>query len=144
MAFCHFRVQSASSFRFSDRQLFLVALEVLCLGLKFPEIITESIKTLFPEFAILLDPIAGAIQAPRHEAGRAQLPWRLRSIRPARWSTLRCFEIAGRVMSNGLANSVTDVSPCFNRARIAQQSAIGQRRERAAELIGDHRNKPTG
>src|SRR2546425_1532235 len=39
---------------------------------------------------------------------------------PARSSTCRCFETAGRLMSNGRATSVTDASPFDSRARIAR------------------------
>jgi hypothetical protein len=41
-------------------------------------------------------------------------------MRPALSSTLRCFETAGSVMSNGFASSVTDASPDARRARIAR------------------------
>lgn len=40
---------------------------------------------------------------------------------PAFSSTRRCFEIAGRDMSNGWANSVTDDSPRARRVRIARR-----------------------
>src|SRR5256885_616647 len=41
--------------------------------------------------------------------------------RPARSSTLRCFEIAGWLIANGRASSLTDVSPRARRARIARR-----------------------
>src|SRR2546422_3002419 len=37
--------------------------------------------------------------------------------RPARSRTLRCLEIAGWLMANGSASSVTDASPDASRAR---------------------------
>src|SRR5690606_10875470 len=40
---------------------------------------------------------------------------------PARSSTLRCFEIAGWLMSNGVASSETEASPSANRARMARR-----------------------
>src|ERR1700678_1259285 len=42
-------------------------------------------------------------------------------ISPASSSTLRCCEIAGCVISNGLASSLTVASPCESRARIARR-----------------------
>ena len=46
---------------------------------------------------------------------------RERVISPARSSTLRCFDTAGRLMAKGLASSVTEVSPSANRARMARR-----------------------
>ena len=46
---------------------------------------------------------------------------RVRDIRFARSSTLRCLVIAGMVISNGLASSVTEASPEVRRARIARR-----------------------
>src|SRR5690349_9244050 len=46
---------------------------------------------------------------------------RPRSIRPAVSSTFRCFETAGRLMSNGAASSLTEVSPEARRARMARR-----------------------
>src|ERR1043165_9371715 len=42
-------------------------------------------------------------------------------MRPARSRTLRCFDTAGRLMSNGAASSVTAASPAARRARIARR-----------------------
>src|SRR5215472_13163565 len=46
---------------------------------------------------------------------------RPRAIRPARSSTLRCLETAGRLIAKGLASSVTEVSPKASRARMARR-----------------------
>src|SRR5882757_6807208 len=46
---------------------------------------------------------------------------RPRSIKPARSSTFRCFETAGRLMSKGSASFRTEVSPEARRARIARR-----------------------
>ena len=46
---------------------------------------------------------------------------RPRVISPARSSTLRCFDTAGMLISNGAASSVTEVSPSASRARIARR-----------------------
>ena len=46
---------------------------------------------------------------------------RPREIRPAFSSTLRCLEIAGWLMANGSASSMTEASPCASRARMARR-----------------------
>ena len=46
---------------------------------------------------------------------------RPRAIRPARSSTLRCFDAAWTVIGNGSASSLTVASPCASRARIARR-----------------------
>src|SRR5579862_7027914 len=51
----------------------------------------------------------------RHWASRP------RAISPACSSTLRCFEIAGILIANGSASSVTDASPSARRDRIARR-----------------------
>ena len=42
-------------------------------------------------------------------------------ISPARSSTFRCLEIAGRLIANGSASSLTEASPSVSRARIARR-----------------------
>jgi len=64
-------------------------------------------------------PLASASGLARRRHGR-RCASRPREIRPARSSTLRCLEIAGWVIANGLARSVTDASPDARRARIAR------------------------
>ena len=65
-------------------------------------------------------PVASAKRATSSRQGRfcASRP---REISPARSSTLRCLEIAGWLMANGLASSMTVASPCISRARIARR-----------------------
>src|SRR5271155_5068762 len=46
---------------------------------------------------------------------------RLRAINPARSKTFRCLETAGRLMANGFASSVTEVSPRARRAKMARR-----------------------
>jgi len=57
-----------------------------------------------------------------------------RSIRPARSSTVRCLEIAGRLMAKGSASSVTEVSPSASRARMARR--VGSARAEKVTLRG--------
>ncbi len=57
----------------------------------------------------------GSMRHGRHWAARP------RTIRPARSSTLRCLETAGRLMSKGSASSVTETSPSESRARMARR-----------------------
>src|SRR5262249_21302026 len=45
----------------------------------------------------------------------------VRAIRPACSRTRRCFEIAGRDMANGVARSLTEVSPCARRSSSARR-----------------------
>src|SRR5260370_1843264 len=45
---------------------------------------------------------------------------RLRAIRPAPSSTFKCLDTAGRLISKGLAKSVTEVWPEARRARMAR------------------------
>ena len=56
---------------------------------------------------------------------------RPRAMRPARSKTLRCLEMAGRLISKGSASSVTEVSPSARRARIARR--VGS--ARAAKVV---------
>ena len=56
---------------------------------------------------------------------------RPRAISPARCSTRRCLEIAGRLMANGSASSETEASPRARRARIARR--VGS--ARAAKVV---------
>ena len=57
---------------------------------------------------------------PRAGCGRRWAS-RFLEMRPARSSTLRCFEIAGWVMANGSASSFTVASPDARRARMARR-----------------------
>ena len=59
---------------------------------------------------------------------------RLRLIRPARSSTLRCFVIEGGAIENGSESSLTDSSPCESRARMARR--VGSERAENVELSG--------
>src|SRR5207244_6652509 len=56
---------------------------------------------------------------------------RPRETRPARSSTFRCLEIAGWLIANGSASSVTDALPDARRARIARR--VGS--ARAAKMV---------
>ena len=67
---------------------------------------------------------------------------RPRAIRPARSSTFRCLETAGRLMSNGSASSVTDVSPSASRARIARRVGSARAAKVALRRSGVIRYKP--
>jgi hypothetical protein len=55
-------------------------------------------------------------------------------MRPAVSRTLRCFETAGRLMSNGSASSVTVASPLERRARIARR--VGSARAEKVAVSG--------
>src|SRR6266508_5599815 len=55
-------------------------------------------------------------------------------MRPARSSTLRCLETAGKVISKGSASSVTEASPVARRARIARR--VGSASAAKVLLIG--------
>src|SRR5262249_50327413 len=50
--------------------------------------------------------------------------------RPARSRTLRCLEMAGRLIANGSASSVTEASPDPRRARIARRGGAGRAGEK--------------
>ena len=102
--------------------LLFLATMLLLLCLQFVEILIQAVEALLPEAAIALEPRsrppssgAASSRQGRHCASRP------RAIRPARSSTLRCLEMAGRLISNGSASSVTDVSPSASRARMARR-----------------------
>src|SRR5687768_11728295 len=67
-------------------------------------------------------------------------------MRPARSSTLRCFEMAGWLISNGLASSVTVASPVASRARIARRvgsaraAKVRSRRSEACITVEFHKD----
>ncbi len=76
---------------------------------------------LFPMLPVTLQPaVASASGFASRQHGRRWAS-RPRVIRPARSSTLRCFEIAGCDISNGSASSITDASPEARRDRIARR-----------------------
>ena len=58
---------------------------------------------------------AGSMRAGRHWASRP------RTISPARSSTFRWREIAGRLTANGAASSLTVASPSARRVRMARR-----------------------
>src|SRR5712664_3288326 len=62
---------------------------------------------------------------------------RPRSIRPARSSTFRCFETAGRLISKGSASFRTEVSPEARRARIARRVGSARAAKVALRRSGD-------
>src|SRR5690606_27090064 len=61
----------------------------------------------------------------RHWARRSCL------INPARWSTFRCFVIAGALMSKGSASSFTVASPSASRSRMARRVGSASAEKRA-------------
>ncbi len=66
-----------------------------------------------------IQPIADSSGAASNRQGR-HCASRPRLISPARSSTLRCLEIAWRLMENGSASSLTVASPDARRRRIAR------------------------
>ena len=103
-----------------DGAIFCVRASSPCC-LHFAQVVLETVEALLPEAAIALEPVgdalerAASIRQGRHCASRP------RAMRPARSSTLRCLEMAGRLISNGSASSVTEVSPTASRARMARR-----------------------
>ena len=63
---------------------------------------------------------------------------RPRVISPARSSTFRCLETAWTLIGNGSASSFTVASPSARRAEDRAPRRIGERRERARELVDRH------
>jgi hypothetical protein len=109
-------------------RLFLASM-LLLLGLKFREIIVQLVEAGVPEAAILFKPVVDVLEGGRLDP--AWPPLRLaaaRAMRPARSSTVRCFETAGRLISKGSASPVTDVSP--RRAARGSHAASDRREPR--------------
>ena len=98
---------------------FAAVLFVLCLHLS--QIVFQSIEGLLPELTIGIEPIGSRFESlsfSRHGRHCASRP---RSISPARSSTLRCLETAGRLILKGFASSVTDLSPRDSLPRMARR-----------------------
>jgi len=104
---------------------------LLLLRLEFDEVMVEAIEALVPEPAIAFEPVVHLLEGAGLDPARP--PLRLPAARDetARSSTLRCLETAGRLMANGSASSVTDVSPNASRARMARR--VGS--ARAAKVV---------
>ena len=81
------------------------------LRLQFHEVSVEPIQTLVPEPAIAFEPVVHRLEGCGFDPARPPLRLAPAEISPARSSTLRCLETAGRLMSNGSASSVTEVRP---------------------------------
>src|ERR1700727_169424 len=62
------------------------------------------------------------------------VPSTRRTISPASSSTFRCWEIAGCVISNGSANSLTVASPLARRERIARRVGAAKAEKAASRL----------
>src|SRR5487761_956355 len=88
-------------------RLSLFAATPLLLALQFLQIRVEPVEALFPKPAIAPKPDVDVLER--------------RAIDPARSSTFKCLDTAGRLMSNGSASAVTDASPSASRARIARR-----------------------
>src|ERR1700676_4655630 len=63
------------------------------------------------------------------------VPSTRRTISPASSSTFRCWEIAGCVISNGSANSLTVASPLARGARIARRVGSAKEEKEAWRLF---------
>ena len=66
---------------------------------------------------------------------RRHLPCWLRVMSDARSSTLRCREIAGRLIEKGAASSVTVASPSGESLDDAPAGGVGERTEEQVEIL---------
>ena len=88
---------------------------------------------------ILLQPLEGELEMLGFEpAGTNWASFPL-VIKPARSSTLRCLEMAGRLMSKGSASSVTVASPRARRSRIARRVGSARAGKDRVEILSLHR-----
>ena len=111
---------------------------------KLVQILIQAIEALLPEAAILVHPIGDLLSGPASNRQGRDCATRPREIRPARSSTLRCLETAGRVISKGSANSLTDASPRSEARQDRAPGRIRKGRKRAVEGVRLHLHKPSG
>ena len=101
------------------------------LALQLSQDFIQAVEAFLPEKAVLFDPVGGVLEGAASNRQGRHWASRRRSISPARSRTLRCLEIAGRLMAKGSASSVTDFSPEARRARMARR--VGS--ARAAKVV---------
>ena len=102
-------------------------LRIRC-SMQSSEVVVEPVEPLGPEPLVQREPRLPRWRASSARVARCRhLPCWLRVMSDARSSTLRCREIAGRLMEKGAASSVTVASPAASRStmprRVASASA---------------------
>ena len=106
--------------------------------LQLTKILVEPVEACLPQPAILFHPARNVVQRRRLEPARTPLRVAPLDDEASFWSTFRCLETPGRLMSKGSASSVTVASPWASRARIARRVGSDEGGEGLAERVGVH------
>ena len=103
------------------------------------EVGAEPVHPALPQLAVGRHPgrVASFSGSTRSALGR-YCASRSRVMRPARSSTFRCRETAGRLISNGEASSLTVVWPLEEPRQDGAAGGVGEGGERLAERVGLH------
>jgi hypothetical protein len=106
--------------------------------LQLAQIVFQPVEALLPETAIGLESVGDVLERRRLELAGPPLRRAARATMPACSSTLRCLETAGRLISKGSANSVTEASPRGETSQDRAPRGVGECREDGAEAISRH------
>jgi hypothetical protein len=91
------------------------------LFVKLIDIVVHAVKACFPDMAVLLGPPGNFFQGRYVDGAGSILCFLPCMINPARSNTLMCLEMAGKLILNGSASSLTVASPSAKRAKIARR-----------------------
>jgi hypothetical protein len=83
----------------------------------------EPVEAGVPELPVPVHPVGRLLQRAAFSVLDRHGPERLREISPARSTIFRCRDIAGRLMANGSASSVTVASPSASHEPMSRRAS---------------------